>query len=52
MIRPRFGDLEAATRPHPFQPSGEYLGYGNHKERCDLCGLVQRDTPMHPKEDQ
>lgn len=49
-IRPRRGDLEAATTPHPFRPSGEYVGYGQTKERCDLCGLVQRgDGTMHPE---
>lgn len=49
-VRPRKGDLEAATTPHPFQPSGEYFGYGQTKERCDLCGLVQRgDGTMHPE---
>lgn len=46
-IRPRKGDLEAATQPHPFQPSGEYVGYGQTKERCDLCGLVQRGPGTH-----
>lgn len=49
IIRPRKGDLEAATSPHPFRPSGEYVGYGTDKERCNLCGLVQRGTPMHPE---
>lgn len=47
-VRPRKGDLEAATQPHPFQPSGEHAG-ASRAERCDLCGLTQRgpDT-MHP----
>lgn len=46
-IRPRKGDLEAATSPHPFRPSGEFVGYGTG-EKCDLCGLVQRGTWIHP----
>jgi len=36
-IRPRPGDLEAATTRHPFVPSGEYVG--SRVELCDLCGL-------------
>ena len=49
-IRPRYGDLEQATRPHTFQPSGEWVGFGlSRVEKCDLCGLVQRGTRMHPE---
>lgn len=48
--RPRWGDLEAATVPHPFRPSGEFVFYGQKGERCDLCGLVQRGNgTMHPE---
>lgn len=46
IIRPRRGDLEAATQPHTFRPSGEYVGAG--REKCDLCGLAQRGTWVHP----
>lgn len=52
MVRPRRGDLEAATTPHPFRSSGEYVGYGKTGERCDLCGLCQRGPgTMHPVTD-
>ena len=34
--------------PHPWEPSGEFLGFGNRLERCGLCDLVQRDTRWHP----
>jgi hypothetical protein len=51
-IRPRPGNLEAATRPHTFVPSGEFLQFGNRMERCDLCGLIQRGTRMHPEPKQ
>jgi len=48
-IRPRRGDLEAATTPHPFQPSGEFAVAPSRAEVCDLCGLAQRgDGTMHP----
>lgn len=47
MTRPRRGDLEAATERHAFRPSGEYVGYGQTKERCDLCGLVQQGEGTH-----
>jgi hypothetical protein len=43
-IRPRPGDLEAATHPHAPVPSGEYVGNG--VELCDLCGLSY-PSPMH-----
>jgi hypothetical protein len=43
-IRPRSGDLEAATHRHAFVPSGEYVGA--HVEICDLCGL-SFPSPMH-----
>lgn len=49
VIRPRRGDLEAATQPHPFRCSGEYVGR-SRAEVCDLCGLVQRGTWIHPVE--
>lgn len=49
-VRPRRGDLEAATTPHPFRPSGEYVRINQQGERCDLCGLVQRGPgTMHPE---
>lgn len=44
--RPRQGDLEAATRPHAFRPSGEFVG-ASRAERCDLCGLAQRGPGTH-----
>ena len=43
-IRPRKGDLEAATTRHVPVPSGEYIGAG--VELCDLCGLSW-PSPMH-----
>lgn len=52
VVRPRKGDLEAATAPHPFRPSGEYVGYGQTRERCDLCGLVQRGPGTHHNEQE
>lgn len=47
IVRPRFGDLEAATRPHESIPSGEYVGR-NYVEVCDLCGLTRANRVMHP----
>lgn len=47
LVRPRKGDLEAAAARHTFQPSGEYVGLGQTKERCDLCGLVQQGEGTH-----
>lgn len=47
-IRPRRGDLEAATHPHAFRPSGELVGRPK-AEVCDLCGLAQRGTRIHPE---
>jgi hypothetical protein len=44
VVRPRFGDLEAATHPHSFVPSGEYVG--SRVEICDLCGL-SFPSPLH-----
>jgi hypothetical protein len=47
-VRPRRGDLEAATHRHPFRPSGEFTG-ASWVEVCDLCGLSQRGPgTMHP----
>lgn len=48
-VRPRPGDLEKAAHPHTFQPSGERAG-ASQAEKCDLCGLVQRGTYIHPEE--
>ena len=48
-IRPRRGDLEAATQPHPFRSSGEYVGPAR-VEVCDLCGLAQRTARIHLEE--
>lgn len=45
LVRPRPGDLERATKPHDFEPSGEHVCLA---ERCDVCGLVQRGTWIHP----
>lgn len=47
-IRPRRGDLEAATQPHPFRPSGERAVAPVRIEVCDLCGMAQRGTWVHP----
>jgi hypothetical protein len=47
-VRPRKGDLEAATRPHVPVPSGEYVGPG--VERCDLCGFAFANRTAHPPE--
>jgi hypothetical protein len=44
-IRPRRGDLEAATQPHTSVPSGEFVGL---VEVCDLCGLTRVNPLMHP----
>lgn len=52
VVRPRKGDLEVATTPHPFRPSGEYVGLGQNRERCDLCGLVQRGPGTHHNEQE
>jgi len=49
IIRPRRGDLEAATQPHPFRSSGEYVGPAR-VEVCDLCGLAQRTARIHLEE--
>lgn len=49
IIRPRKGDLEAATEPHESVPSGEYAG---RVEICDLCGLSRANRLMHPEEDR
>ena len=43
-VRPRPGDLEAATRRHPPVRSGRYVGTGI--ELCDLCNLSW-PSPMH-----
>lgn len=48
-IRPRRGDLESATQPHTFQPSGEHAG-ASWVEVCDLCGLAQRTNRIHPEQ--
>jgi hypothetical protein len=47
-----FVHRNAPTRPHPFEPSGESLRSGGRLERCDWCGLVQRDTRWHPTADE
>lgn len=48
-VRPRYGDLEAATHRHEFVPSGEYVG--SHVELCDLCGL-SLPSRMHSNQGQ
>jgi hypothetical protein len=45
-IRPRPGDLEAATRPHVPVPSGQYVGAS--VEVCDLCGCSFTNQSAHP----
>ena len=49
VIRPRPGDLEAATHPHVPVLSGEHVGAG--VELCDLCGLSW-GSPLHVSEDR
>ena len=47
VVRPRPGDLEAATRQHLFVRSGEHHGRTG-VEICDLCGLSWSNERIHP----
>lgn len=50
IIRPRRGDLEAATQRHAPVPSGKYVT-SLGPERCDLCGLSW-GSRMHTEDPQ